>query len=1315
MASNVPFPDVFLPCPGEPIMPFKTWIRMFENYLLVINAGGDAWPEIRLLALLLHCLGSEGQRIFHTLPETGTTLATAIAALRAHFTPTVNVVVERHTFRKRVQGAQEPILHYIAALRELASTCDFANADDMIRDQLVEHVADPRIRERLLLKTNLTLADAITLATQAESVNEQARSMAGIQQAPVQVVTTQKSACRRRQPRQHFPAKHVQKSNSTPSTRTCFRCGSEKHLANSSECQATKATCRNCNKRGHFARVCRSLQTHTVKEVELPEYTLLLVDRSVTSGGIQVTVNIKVAESSQSMKLTVDTGAAVSILPLCIYEEKFKGAPLHQPTVQLVTYSRTSIPVIGCMEAIVHIQNLEKPATFHIVDSGTALMGRDLIAAFNLRIEGNAAYLPSTHFLSLPSAALMECSVSQPAAPATLGCAVGFIHKVKVLQTAVPVRQKLRRLPFSVRSAVSEELNRLLSAGVIERIDASPWVSPIVVTQRKNGKIRMCVDLREPNKAIVVDSFPLPHMEELLSALTGATLFSTIDLESAYHQVLLHPDSRDLTAFITHEGLFRFCRVPYGLASAPSAFQKLMATVLHGVPNVQFYLDDIICYGRTAHEHDAALETVRQKLKTAGLQLNDKKCHFRQTSLKFLGHLVTAEGIKPDTEHLQAITQAPAPSDAVSLRSFLGMLSWYGKFIPNYATVVEPLRACLRQGTQFVWTEEAQRCFLTVKRLLLESPALALFNPELPTIISTDASDYGVGAVFSQLQPDNTERTVAFASRTLSSTERKYSTVEKEALACVWAVEKWRTYLWGRKFTLRTDHQALTTLLTTKGADRAGMRIARWSARLLSFTYDVVYRAGPLNQTADCLSRLPLPAASFPPEDSEPELVALLATTPVSVTAKEFEDASSSCPELSSLRVQVQQRWPRSAKSVSPVLQPYFKIRHELSVQDSLVFRGSRLVVPISLRSTLVALAHEGHQGVVRTKQRLRDLYWFPGMDALVLSQVTECSLCQQTDKSAKVFQAPLQPVPLPEGPWEKLGLDIVGPFESATWDCKFAITLTDYYSKWPEVAFAPSVNSETVIQILSGLFCRYGNPECLVTDNGPQFTSASFSSFLRDKGIKHTRSSVYHPSSNGAVERFNRVFKGWIQAAIIQNKPWKSATSSSLQAYRATPHAMTGVSPFELMHGRKMRTTLNILPPPPLEQPAVDLRHRVSLRQSHVRQYCDAKRGARTPLFRAGDKVRVRKPVHVQKGQRQFSAPIRIKQQVGPSTYILDDGRAWHASHLASVPNRLPVCPSPPEAGTERVEMEPNQDHQALNRPVRSHKPPGWLKDFVM
>ena len=301
----------------------------------------------------------------------------------------------------------------------------------------------------------------------------------------------------------------------------------------------------------------------------------------------------------------------------------------------------------------------------------------------------------------------------------------------------------------------------------------------------------MCVDLREPNKAVIVDAFPLPHMDELLSNLQGATVFSTIDLTSAYYQMPLHEDSRDLTAFITPDGLFSFRRVPCGLASVPSAFQKMMSIVLSGLPGVDDYLDDIIVHAHDMPAHDKALDTVLHRLKSAGLQLNDEKCRFRLPSLPFLGHVISADGLQPDPKRIQAISNVLAPTDASTLRAFLGLLSWYSKFLSNHATVVEPMRACLRSThSAFQWTDEAQTSFENVKSMLLDSQALALFDPTLRTIVSTDASDYGLGGVLSQVGLDSIERTVAFASRTLSAAERKYATVEKEALACVWAVER---------------------------------------------------------------------------------------------------------------------------------------------------------------------------------------------------------------------------------------------------------------------------------------------------------------------------------------------------------------------------------------------------------------------------------------------------------------------------------------------------------------------------------------------
>lgn len=474
----------------------------------------------------------------------------------------------------------------------------------------------------------------------------------------------------------------------------------------------------------------------------------------------KVTVNTP-ASPGTTVHFVVDTGSSVSILLLHIYKCYFSATQLSTPAIRLVTYTQECIPVLGCLQAQACVSNASAAATFFVVDKGTALLGMDLISALKLQINGDnvCTYVMATN--------------TTPVDDIEIGCVKNFVHKVKIDPSVKPVRQKLRRLPFAVRASVSAELDRLQKAGVIERVDASAWVSSIIVTGKKTGGIQMCADLREVNKAIITDCYPLPHIDEMLTSLRGATVFSTIDLANAYYQLPLHDDSRDITAFITHDGLFRLRRVPYGLASAPSAFQKMMATILKGVPSVKNYLDDLIVYGETVEEHDVTLSTVLQKLKESGLVLNEEKCNFRQTSLRFLGHTINAKGILPDQEHLDAVRKAPPPSDAASLQSFLGLVSWYSKFLPGFATVVAPMHECAKEKGLFAWTPAAQNSFEDIKRMLVSSPALAIYDPTLHSVISTDVSDYGLGAVFAQIQSDGTEKPVAFASRSLSDAEKK--------------------------------------------------------------------------------------------------------------------------------------------------------------------------------------------------------------------------------------------------------------------------------------------------------------------------------------------------------------------------------------------------------------------------------------------------------------------------------------------------------------------------------------------------------------
>lgn len=496
------------------------------------------------------------------------------------------------------------------------------------------------------------------------------------------------------------------------------------------------------------------------------------------------------------------------------------------------------------------------------------------------------------------------------------------------------------------------------------------------------------------------------------------------------------------------------------------------------------------------------------------------------------------------------------------------------------------------------------------------------------------------------------------------------------------------------------------------------MRIARWAARLLCFDYTVHYRAGSENHTADCLSCLPLPLTSDATPDAEPEFVALVSTALTAISKDEFAAASSHCPELSALRTQIGRGWPPSPSALDPVLHPYYKLRHELSVQADFVFRVTRLVVPGVLCESLVRIAHEGHQGMVRTKQHLREIYLWPKMDTFVADKMYACQLSLSLDKTAKTSAVTLQPVPLPSAPWEKLAIDIISPFETAVWDCRYALTLTDYYSKWPEVAFTASVATKQVTSFLTSVFSRHGNPTTIVSDNGPEFTSPEFAAFLKERDITHIRTTVYHPAANRAIECFHRVLKSTIQTAILQSAPWKATVTDFLQIYRATPHAVTGVSPFELLHGRKMRTRLNVLRPPPSALDPTQIQKRVLARQDLIKSRFDRTHHVRPASFQKGDKVRIKKPVHVPKAHPKISSPVEVKEKVGSYTYLLDDGKKWHASCLAPMPDNAL------DNGRATKAENLHLSHGSLSGssgpskagPLEKHKSrkPVWLKDYV-
>ena len=1255
-------PPPFLAHPGRPTVEWAVWEGKFRNYLVAI--GGESFSEQRQKAILLHCVGDEAYRVQQSLPPTvkiqGESDADLVLRqLRGFYTPQTNVIVERYKFRQRPQHSSETTAEYVVALRQLARTCSFgAMEDDLIRDVVVEKTSHPKLRERLLQDKDLTLDKVLTTAEAYERAVRESEVMAP-QAAAVHKLTSKAPQYKGSRPKPDKP---------------CLKCGRQ-HKP-SDKCPAKNAVCYNCDKKGHFSSVCRSAPSgssqpsgHRPRTQDCNELYVLACSDPSQGSKLTCAVTVTAGDFERDIELQVDTGASCSILSMSAARQWFKGVPYAPSDARLFGFGRNPLPVAGTLSTVVTYKGVSTPAKFLLVQTAgsEAIMGMDLMRELNVTVH------PASH-------SVFKTEAELPAIK-------GYEHEIRLQPDAVPTAYRMRRLPYSVRDEVSAELKRLENSGVIERIEASPWVNPLTVTRKKDGSLRLCVDLRGPNAQIVAETHPLPTMEELESKLFGA-VYSRIDLKSAYHQLRLKESSRDITAFLTHDGLWRFTRVPFGLVSSGSAFQKLLTNLLHGIDGCGHYLDDILVTGWTQQEHDDRLHEVKKRLQKANVTVNEEKSVYSQADVEFCGHHLSKQGIAPLTSAVQAVLDAPAPENVKELRSFLGTTAWFSKFVPQYSAAVQPLSALLRKDSVFEWSEEASTAFKSIKELISSSPVIQPFRPELKTVVTSDGCDRGAGAVLTQVQPSGEEKPVAYWSRSFSDAERRYSVSEKEALSAVNAVEHWRLYLWGRHFVLRTDHSALTTLLSPQASNRAGARIARWQSRLMPYSYSVEYRPGSLIPMADALSRLPLPDTG-PEETDADEIVALITDdSGGAISDKELQTASDADPALQEVREAMRTGWPESLRKCSDTLRGFYPVRGEFQMRDDgIVLRSSdRVVVPASLVNRYLLLAHQSHHGVVRTKQLLRSIAWWPGMDSAAGDLVRDCPTCQGKDAvlSQDARPAPLQTVPLPDRSWSKLGVDIVGPIAGAPPSCRFAVTATDYFSKWPEVAFTSSVETEDIVRFLSTIFAREGYPAEIISDNGVQFVSREFTEYLTQRGIRHGRASLYWPRGNAAVERLNRELKCWILEASQQSPctaaAWTALIRRRLALYRATPHSTTGVSPSELLHGRKMRLDLPVLT---TAQPDVSLQRRVKTQQRRNARNYNRRQAVKTPVIQPGDTVRVKRQGHVPKNVSHFGRPLQVVRRVGKATFILSDGRRWNAAHLARQRATFDGGPPPPTGGT--------------------------------
>ena len=716
--------------------------------------------------------------------------------------------------------------------------------------------------------------------------------------------------------------------------------------------------------------------------------------------------------NGRPLKMEVDTGAAVSVAPESALDAMLSSTELEPTNVVLRTYTGEQIPVRGVLPVSVTYGGRSYPGLRLLVvqGSGPCLMGRDWLRAIRLdwrNIAQVAATPPSSGDMFSQIKALQERY--HEVFSKSLGTIMPFHAKLSVMPEAKPRFFKPRPVPYALKDKVASELDRLHEAGVLEKVPYSEWAAPVVAVPKRDGGVRLCGDYKVTiNPVLDIDQYPLPKPEDIFA---GGQQFTTLDLTHAYNQLLLDKESRKFVTINTHKGLYQYSRLPFGIASAPAVFQRTMDTILQGVQGAACYIDDIIVTGKTPDEHLKHLEEVLKRLLSHGVRVNNAKCRFLESSVSFLGHRIDTEGIHLLQEKLTAILQAPAPE----LRSFLGLINYYGKFIPNAATILAPLNKLLCKDAEWKWSAQCQQSFETAKKTLASTKVLTHYDPTLPIRLAADASAYGIGAVISHVFTDGSERPIAFASRTLSSSEQNYAQVEKEALSLIYGVKHFHTYLYGRKFLLITDHKPLTTILGPKKGipPLAAARLQRWAWILSAYSYDIEFRPTGEHCNADGLSRLPLPVA--PPDDpnADPRVFNISQMEALPVTVKKLRAATASDRILSKVIRYTKGHWPHQ---VIPALRPFYNRRTELSVEEGCLLWGYRVVVPKRLRERLLRELHKEHPGVTKMKSVARSYMWWPGLDRDVENLAKSCQACQAVKRAPPVV--PLHPWVWPSKPW---------------------------------------------------------------------------------------------------------------------------------------------------------------------------------------------------------------------------------------------------------------------------------------------------------
>lgn len=921
---------------------------------------------------------------------------------------------------------------------------------------------------------------------------------------------------------------------------------------------------------------------------------------------------------NHTLKVKVDTGAQGNVLPLRTFRKAFPeliddrgyprdGAIRQQPT-KLYAYNGTAIQQYGCVEIPCQYKDGKWFLTsFFVADtSGPVILGLQSAVKMHL-VEVNCEINKDGpgRTRAMPACDIRNKGDLQNQYPDRfqgIGCFPGECDIV-LEPDAEPVIHPARKFPIHLKDELKQELDRMESIDVIEKVSKpTDWVSSLTISRKSNGKLRVCLDPRDLNKACKRTFHKTPTLEETTHKLHGARVFSKLDARHGYWSIVLSDKASHLTTFNSPFGRYRFKRLPFGLKVAQDVFQEKMDFILSRCPGTINIADDIIVYGKDDDDHDRNLRNLMEAARRYGLVFNIDKCEVKVEQVEFFGCVYNKDGVRPDPRKVEDIHNLPPPSCVKDLQRFLGMVQYMSPFVPNLAAHTDALRSLIKKDTEWQWTASHQQSFEMVKSLISSMCTLTYFDTTKRSTVQVDASTRGLGAVILQ-----DGRPIAFASKALTETEQRYANIEREMLAVVFGCTRFHTYLYGSSFIVESDHKPLESI-HKKNLANAPPRLQRMLLRVQPYDFQLVYKPGPQVALADGLSRI------SPQRQPAIELHSTIHTINVSPSRlAELQRKTDESTELKALKELTVTGWPDDASLVPKELRRHWSARDSFSVEDGVLLKGSRIVIPPGMQHEILHKLHEGHQGTTKTQLRAKACVHWDGINKDIERMVGSCMTCRKHQRAQQ--KEPLLQHELPSRPWETVGTDLFH-FQGSEY-----LILTDYHSKFPFIRkVRGSCTSRAVVQMTKDIFSEQGIPLKVVSDNGPQFASQEYKAFAREWGFQHGTSSPHYPQSNGLVERAIQTVK----RTLTKVQEAKGDLHLALLSLRTTPVDTDMPSPDELLQGRKMRNTLPAKTDglSPLQS---EVYEKLIARQNRQKENFDNRGVKELPPLRAGEKVLAR------------------------------------------------------------------------------------------